>query len=361
MFKKVYIILAKTTIAARKKLIWLADNIIPSKFLILLGTQEFHKTFLIKAALELNIADLLHSGPKTIEQLSAASNTDTQSLYRLLRALAGEGFFIERRDKTFENSKKSKYLSGKHPYSIKYLVVHQLNNDMLEMYLRLKKTIETGEPASKEQFGINPFDYMAQVNEKSEEYNNAMACSTNLLIDIIKMYYSFQNFKTIADIGGGNGFLISKILQKKYNEKGIIVDLPHVIKKPHPDIINHEMKENIHFIDSDILKSINVDADLYIMKNILHSFGDNDCVSILKNIKNAAHSGSKIIILEMDLGKANEKTYGKLYDIQMLTAIKNGCERQCGQYKTLIENAGLIFLKEIKTISPFNIYEAAVK
>lgn len=360
MKKSIYIILAKITISIRNKLIWIADNIIPSRFLTLLFIQDFYIAYLIKTVVELKIADLLFDGPKNIEQLSKESNTDTMSLYRLLRALSGEGFFKEKKGKIFENSKKSKYFSEKHPFSIKHLLAHQLNNDLLEMYLKLKFSVETGKPASTEILGENPFDYMSHESEKSQEYNKAMACSTNLLYDIIKLYYPFEKFKIIADIGGGNGFLISKIISKKHHEKGIVVDLPHVTKKPHADLLSHEMNDNISFVGTDILHSIDIKADLYILKNILHAFGDIDCIKILKNIKKASHPESRIIILEMSLGKENEKRYGKQYDIQMLIAIKNGKERHCSEYKTLIESAGLKFSREIKTISPFNIYEAKV-
>ena len=54
-------------------------------------------------AAELGIADLLRDGPKTIEQLAAATGAHRQSLYRLLRMLAGYGVFAEDAAGRFEN------------------------------------------------------------------------------------------------------------------------------------------------------------------------------------------------------------------------------------------------------------------
>src|SRR5205085_1196387 len=52
-------------------------------------------SFAISAAAKLGIADQLESGSKTTEQLAAQLNLHEDSLYRLLRALAGNGIFHE--------------------------------------------------------------------------------------------------------------------------------------------------------------------------------------------------------------------------------------------------------------------------
>jgi DNA-binding IclR family transcriptional regulator len=46
-------------------------------------------------ATELGIADLLKDGSRSIEELASATGAHQQSLYRLLRALAGHGVFAE--------------------------------------------------------------------------------------------------------------------------------------------------------------------------------------------------------------------------------------------------------------------------
>ncbi len=49
----------------------------------------------IQVAAYYGIADLLQDGPKSIAELAAATQTDPDSLYRLLRTLASVGFFEE--------------------------------------------------------------------------------------------------------------------------------------------------------------------------------------------------------------------------------------------------------------------------
>ena len=47
----------------------------------------------IYAAAKLGIADLLKAGPRTVDELAAATETKPDFLFRLLRALASLGIF----------------------------------------------------------------------------------------------------------------------------------------------------------------------------------------------------------------------------------------------------------------------------
>jgi hypothetical protein len=56
----------------------------------------------VHVAAEMGIADLLSDGPKRVEELAQATGARPQSLYRLLRALAGNGIFAEDSSGQFE-------------------------------------------------------------------------------------------------------------------------------------------------------------------------------------------------------------------------------------------------------------------
>src|SRR5215510_4411104 len=55
----------------------------------------------IYSAAKLGIADLLADGPKPVEALARLSGTRGASLYRVLRALASMGVFVERDNRVF--------------------------------------------------------------------------------------------------------------------------------------------------------------------------------------------------------------------------------------------------------------------
>src|SRR5687768_17606934 len=55
----------------------------------------------VYAAAKLGLADLLKDGPKSIDELAAATATNPDALYRLLRALASIGIFAEGEPRRF--------------------------------------------------------------------------------------------------------------------------------------------------------------------------------------------------------------------------------------------------------------------
>ena len=55
----------------------------------------------VYVAAKLRIADLLKDGPRSSDELAAATQVHARSLYRILRALAGFGIFAEGEERRF--------------------------------------------------------------------------------------------------------------------------------------------------------------------------------------------------------------------------------------------------------------------
>ena len=68
----------------------------------------------VHVAAEMGIADLLSDGPKRVEDLAQATGARPQSLYRLLRALAGNGIFAEDSSGRFELTPPAAFLWQRH-------------------------------------------------------------------------------------------------------------------------------------------------------------------------------------------------------------------------------------------------------
>ena len=58
-------------------------------------TNAYQVSQAIHVAASLGIADHLRDGPRSVEELAAATGSRAPSLYRLLRALASVGIFTE--------------------------------------------------------------------------------------------------------------------------------------------------------------------------------------------------------------------------------------------------------------------------
>ncbi|XP_059075048.1 (R,S)-reticuline 7-O-methyltransferase-like [Cryptomeria japonica] len=85
-------------------------------------------------------------------------------------------------------------------------------------------------------------------------------------------------------------------------------------------------------------------ADAVFMKWVLHDWGDEDCVKILKQCRKAIPETGKVIILDAVLN-ATEKTaldpsMGFVFDLAMLAHTVAGKERSEEEWKNLLKEAG---------------------
>ncbi len=71
---------------------------------------------------------------------------------------------------------------------------------------------------------------------------------------------------------------------------------------------------------------------------ILHDWGDDDCIKVLKNCKKALPENGKVLIYELVMHPNGRWT--QMMDLMMLTQFESGMERTEQQWRTLIAAAG---------------------
>ena len=102
-------------------------------------------------AAKLGIADLVVDGPKTAEELAAATKMHGPSLYRLLRALASKGVFAEDAERRFGLTPAAECLLNR-PGSQRAMVL-MMGEEHYRAYGELLYSIESGKPSFAHVFG----------------------------------------------------------------------------------------------------------------------------------------------------------------------------------------------------------------
>jgi len=184
----------------------------------------------IYAVAKLGIADLLKDGARNVDDLAKETGSNPDSLYRLLRALASIGIFIETSEKEFDLTPAAESLQKDHPLSVYPFALLVGDPIWREPWGDIMHSIKTGENAFQHVFEKKYFDYLNEHKEKSELFNSWMTRVSNMNCPLIAASYPFSRFKKIIDIGGGHGSLLSHILRKHSGVNGVLFDLPDVIK-----------------------------------------------------------------------------------------------------------------------------------
>src|SRR5262245_58622532 len=135
----------------------------------------FRESRLIGVAAELGIADLLEDGPRSCEELATASGTHAPSLYRLLRALASVGVFVEVGERRFALTPLADRLRSRAPGSLRDFALFMNDEWYWQLYRDLPYSVRTGAPASEHLWGTGLFEFLAAHPDAARRFDAGMA------------------------------------------------------------------------------------------------------------------------------------------------------------------------------------------
>jgi ubiquinone/menaquinone biosynthesis C-methylase UbiE len=309
----------------------------------------------VSVAARLCIADHLADGPKTSEELAEDCGAHAPSLFRLLRALAKAGIFVRDGENKFSNTDISEFLRSDHPESMRAMAHMTCDKEHWLPQGNLEHSVRTGESAFEFTFGSPAFPYMAAHPEAAATFDEAMTNLSNAIGRAAATSYDFSKAATVADIGGGHGILLVSVLQANPHLKGVLFDQPQVVEGArHAETAG--LADRTEIVAGDFFSEIPVDADVYMMKHIIHDWNDEESIQIMSNIARAARPGARLLLVEAVVEDEDVPSLTGLMDLNML-AMTTGRERTAAEYAELMERSGFKFVGVHETPSPMQLIE----
>ncbi|CAD6333218.1 unnamed protein product [Miscanthus lutarioriparius] len=156
-------------------------------------------------------------------------------------------------------------------------------------------------------------------------------------IAIKECAHVFQGISSLVDIGGGLGAAAQAISAAFPSVKCSVLELDHVVSKAPSDT-------QVHYIGGDMFESV-PPANAMFLKWVLHDWGHEECVKILKNCRKAVpprEEGGKVIIIDIVVGAGQSDSRHKemqaLFDLYIM--VVNGMERDEQEWKKIFLEAG---------------------
>jgi hypothetical protein len=303
---------------------------------------------------ELNVADALGDVPKSAAELAKAVGADADALSRVLRLASAHGVFEKQVD-TFGHSPASRMLRSDHPRSMRAFVRMFGLAINWDAYRELEYSVKTGHRAMEKTLPEGIWSYLGQNAEASSIFNATMLAKAQGQIPAIVAAGDFSRFNVIGDIAGGRGHLLRGILEATATSKGILFDLPHVVKEA-SDLASARLTLQA----GDFFKDPLPNCDAYILMEIIHDWPDKEAVAILQAVRRAANPGGALFLVETVVPADLGPDWSKMLDIHMLTLL-GGKQRTLQEYQTLLEQSGFAFQRAIDTDAGISIIEALAK
>lgn len=170
---------------------------------------------------------------------------------------------------------------------------------------------------------------------------DAMTADSELFLEVIIVDKGriFRGVSSLVDVGAGNGAGTRVVAKAFPRIKCTVLDLPQFV-----DQATAAGNDNLCFVAGDMFESI-PPADAVLLKNVLHDWGHDDCVKILRRCKEAIparSAGGKVIIIDMVRGSLlGDKKIGEMEAMQdMFAMCTNGVERDESEWKRIFSDAG---------------------
>jgi hypothetical protein len=210
------------------------------------------------------------------------------------------------------------------------------------------ETVKTGNPGFDRVHGESFFDYLGQHPNDAAIFNAAMTNGSRLDVPAMLNAYDFSGFAKIVDVGGGHGALLRAILERYPTVKGVLCDLPSVVAEAN-EIKRSGAAARCELVDADMFESVPAGGDAYILKRIIHDWGDTEATRILQNCRRAMTTTGKLLVADNVLKPPNQPDPAKLMDLNMLVLL-TGRERTEEEFRELYDSAGFRLTRIVPAI-----------
>jgi orsellinic acid C2-O-methyltransferase len=311
----------------------------------------FFPTQVLHVAATLQIADHLGGGPRTTADLAAATGTDEPSLARVLRALACFDVVDEVDAGTWALGPHGPGLLTEGPVSLRHLVLLFAGDEVWRSWGELGETVRTGEPAWDRITGASSFEHMRRNPEFQAMFNRAMAEGTRNAAPGIAEAGGFDRFRTIVDVGGGDGTLLAAVLRAHPHLRGTVFDLAEGMDTAPQVLAAAGVSDRGTAEAGDFFAAVPGGHDAYLVKSVIHDWDDDRAGRILRNIGAAMGSGATLLVVEPVMPDAPSSSPDVLMmvmsDLNMLVCT-GGKERTEGEFRALLAEAGFA----VRAITP---------
>jgi O-methyltransferase domain len=275
-----------------------------------------------------------------------------------MRTLAHLGIVTEDGARRFALTPLGHALKTDAPGAARAAILTLASPWMMSGWERLLDSVQTGKSGLEQVLGMPIFDWLAKHPEEASLFSETMV-SFHGAEPAAVAAYDFSGAKTIVDVGGATGNLLTAILGKYPGSRGILYDLPHVVRDAPALIQARGVADRVTIEAGSFFERVPEGGDAYLLSHIIHDWTEDQCMTILSHCRRAMTPDSRLLIIEMVLPAGDTPHPGKMLDMMMLVG-PGGQERTEQEYGTLLGKAGLSLIRVVPTASPVSIVEAAL-
>jgi hypothetical protein len=292
------------------------DTVTPEKILQMGFGFWASKTLL--SAVELGLFTELAKGAADAETLRTRLRLHPRAARDFFDALVALGM-LERQDGRYRNTAASGAFLDRAKPSYVGGLLEMANARLYGFWGSLTEALRSGQPQNEAKSGESFFHKLYQDPEKLKVFAKAMTAVSFGPALAIAAKFPWARYKTFADIGTAEGGLPVHLARAHPHLTGIGFDLPPVQPVFEAFVAANGFGKRLSFRGGDFLTDALPPGEVYVMGHILHGFGLEDKLAILRRALAALPAGGALIVYDSIIDDERRKNaFGLLMSLNML-------------------------------------------
>lgn len=243
----------------------------------------------IRVAVTLRIPQLLADGVGDVNRLAVRADCDPHALHRLLGQLTQAGVCVETAPRTFALTELGRGLLDD-----PFLDLTGVGGRMAHAWATMLTYVRTGRPGYHEIFGMSFWEDLAAHPDVGASFDDLMGVVGHGVPDPrLPLTGGWSSVRTVVDVGGGTGAMLTEILRAQPHVHGTLLDLPGTVGRAS---FPEEIQDRVTTVGQSFFEPLPAGADVYLLLGVLNDWPDEETVTILTRCAAAMGRSGRLLI-----------------------------------------------------------------
>ncbi|UKM66541.1 acetylserotonin O-methyltransferase [Flavobacteriaceae bacterium GSB9] len=331
------------------------NQINPSKIMQIGMGFWASKTLL--TAVNMELFTHLANGSLSGKAIKNKLGLNERSLFDFLDTLVALGFLHRsglKENALYSNSDDSDLFLDKNKPSYIGGILEMSNNRLYPFWNDLETCLKTGKPQNETKNGGKPvFEAIYAHEDRLREFIHGMGGVQAGNFMKLAHDFDFSKYNTLCDIGGSGANLSIHIAKNHSHMKCISFDLDPVSPIAKKNVEAFGLSDRIEVRSGDFFIDELPQADILTMGNILHDWGYEDKIMLIKKAYNALPDGGALIVIENIIDdQRNKNAFGLLMSLNMAIETDQGFDFTASDFNQWAKEAGFDQTRVIPLVGP---------
>jgi O-methyltransferase domain/Dimerisation domain len=276
------------------------------------------------SAVELGVFSELSGGPLAREELAVRLGLHPRGARDFLDALVALGM-LEREDDRYANTAATDLFLDKAKPSFLGGLLEMANARLYPFWGHLTEALQTGEPQNESRTGGDFFRELYADPDRLRQFLHAMTGLSAGAAMGIGATFPFDRYETVLDLGCAEGGLLVQLANAHTHLCGTGFDLPAVKEPFEEHIRTMGLGDRLQFVAGDFFDDPLPSADVVTLGHILHDWGAEEKLTLLRRAYDALPDGGAAIVFEAIIDDDRRtNAFGLLMSLNMLIETPGG-------------------------------------